>query len=268
MRSRDARFTGSLPAAYDRHLGPALFEPYAVDLAARLPAGDDVRVLEVACGSGIVTRRLREALPASATLVATDLNEAMVEYARHAVPEPGIEWQQADAQALPFADASFDAVVCQFGLMFLPDKVQGFREARRVLHAGGVLLANVWRPLEANPVPRAVDAALVALWPDDPPRFMHVPHGYGDPGQIRADLGAAGWEDVRLEDVNLEGAVPTAEDVAAGYARGTPLAHQLAERGADVDEVVRAVTAALERLSRERPFRVEHAAIVLTAARH
>ena len=267
MRSSDTRFTGSLPAYYDRHLGPALFEPYALDLAARLPGGDGVRVLEVACGSGIVTRRLREALPVGATLVATDLNEAMVEYARAAVPEPGIEWRAADAQALPFEDSSFDAVVCQFGLMFLPDKVQGFREARRVLRPGGVLLANVWRPLDVNPVPEVVDASLVELWPDDPPRFLHVPHGYGDPDRIRADMTAAGWDHVRLEDVDLEGSVPSAEDVPVGYARGTPLSHQLAERGADVDEVVRAVTAALERLDPERPFRLRHAAIVITAVR-
>src|SRR5437870_8968818 len=135
-----ASFTGSVPAFYDRCLGPVLFEPYANDLVARLDVGDDQRVLELACGTGIVTRRLREALPESATLVATDLFDAMLVHARSVVPDAGIEWQQADAQDLPFADGSFDTVVCQFGLMFLPDKVRGFREARRVLRDGGSLI--------------------------------------------------------------------------------------------------------------------------------
>src|SRR6516162_7772967 len=133
-----ASFSGSVPANYDRYLGPVLFEPYARDLAARMPAGDGVRVLELACGTGRVTRRLREALPETATLHATDLNEPMVDYARAVVAEPGIAWQAADAQALPFPDESFDVVVCQFGLMFLPDKVQGLREARRVLTPRGL----------------------------------------------------------------------------------------------------------------------------------
>ena len=136
MSSSAAGFSGSVPALYDLHLGPVLFEPYASDLVSRLPSGDRLRVLEIACGTGIVTRRLQEALP-DAAIVATDLNEPMIDYARGAVPAPGILWQQADAQALGFDDGSFDVVVCQFGFMFLPDKVQGFREARRVLASGG-----------------------------------------------------------------------------------------------------------------------------------
>ena len=152
MSGSAAEFSGSVPGFYDRYLGPVLFEPYAVDLVSRLPGGDRLRVLEIACGTGIVTRRLRESLGESATLVATDLNEAMVSHARAAVPAAGIDWQQADAQALVFDDGAFDVVVCQFGFMFLPDKVQGFREARRVLASGGVLFANVWHSMEANPV--------------------------------------------------------------------------------------------------------------------
>ena len=139
MSSSAAKFAGSVPGFYDRHLGPVLFEPYAADLLSRLPTADGLRVLEIACGTGIVTRRLREALPDSALVVATDLNEPMIAYAREAVPAPGIVWQQADAQALPFDGGSFNVVVCQFGFMFLPDKVEGFREARRVLSTDGVL---------------------------------------------------------------------------------------------------------------------------------
>ena len=267
MTSSAAEFSGSIPEFYDRQLGPVLFEPYAADLAARLPRRDALRVLELACGSGIVTRRLREALPASATLVATDLNEAMVSCARQAVPAPGIEWRQADAQALPFADSSFDVVVCQFGFMFLPDKALGFREARRVLAPGGMLLGNVWRSLAENPLLQVIHVTLAELFPDDPPRFLETPYGYHDTERIRADLARAGWHEVQLDNVRLEGRSPSAADYAVGFVRGSPLNHELVERGADLDQVVRRLTEALVRIGGDRPLRVEQSAIVITAVR-
>jgi ubiquinone/menaquinone biosynthesis C-methylase UbiE len=262
-----AEFSGSVPGFYDRHLGPVLFEPYAVDLVSRLPAGDRLRVLEIACGSGIVTRRLRESLGESATLVATDLNEAMVSYARAAVPASGIDWQQADAQALAFDDGAFDVVLCQFGFMFLPDKVQGFREARRVLTTGGVLLANVWHSLEANPVAAAIHATLAGLFPADPPRFLETPYGYHDNARIRADMVEAGWEQVQLETVEIQGFGESATAFAAGFALGSPLSHELAARGADPDAVVRALTDALVPIAGDQPFEPSLAATVITAVR-
>jgi SAM-dependent methyltransferase len=260
-------FTGSVPASYDRYMGPWLFEPYAADLVARLPASGDLEVLEVACGTGIVTRRLKEALPASATLVATDLNDAMVDYAQGAVPDPGIAWQQADAQALPFADGSFDVVVCQFGFMFLPDKVQGFREARRVLRPGGLLLGNVWQSRDENPWARAVHATVAELFPTDPPRFLETPYGYFEPERIRADLADAGWEDVQLDDVSLESLAESALDVATGIAKGSPLSFELAERGADPETVAEELAQRLAAIGGDRPFRAELAATVINASR-
>ncbi len=257
-----AAYTGSVPRFYDRKLGPLLFEPYADDLVARVPARDGLRVLELACGTGAVTRRLREALPASATLVATDLHEAMTSYARTAVPAAGIDWREADMEALPFADGSFDVVVCQFGLMFPPDKPQAFREARRVLAPGGVLLASVWGVLEENPVMAVMNRTVTALHPEDPPRFFHTPYGYARK-RIAADIAAAGW-DAQLEDVRLE--VPCAAvDVAEGFVRGTPLSHELAERGADPAAVVRDVVAALTHAFGAARFPLAHAATVVTA---
>jgi SAM-dependent methyltransferase len=257
-------YSGSVPAFYDRYRGP-VFEAYAADLVTRLPKADGLRVLELACGTGIATRRLREALPESATLVATDLNEAMLAYAQAAVAVDGIVWQQADAQALAFDDGSFDVVVCQFGFMFLPDRVRGFQEARRVLGSGGLLLANVWHSLDANPAVDAVHASLARLFPDDPPRFLETPYGYHDSERIRADMSAAGWEDVQLEDVRLRSVAPSAADFAAGFTLGTPLAHELAERGSDIDAVTRALTAALIPVGGDRPFEAQLAAIVITA---
>jgi ubiquinone/menaquinone biosynthesis C-methylase UbiE len=260
-------FSGSLPEFYDRFLGPVLFEPYAADLVARLPTGGRLQVLELACGTGILTRRLRETLPDSATVVATDLNEPMVAYAREAVPGAGIVWEQADAQSLPFADGAFDVVACQFGLMFLPDKEQGFREARRVLTSGGLLLANVWHSWDANPAPRAIHTTLASLFPADPPRFMETPYGYHDTERLRADMADAGWEDVQLVTVRLQGVSPSATEVATGFALGTPLAHELAERGVDSDAVTRALTEALIPVGGEQPFKTLHAATVITAVR-
>ena len=260
-------FSDSIPGLYDRHLGPVLFEPYAADLVGRLPDEDALRVLELACGTGVVTRRLREALPSSATLVATDLNEPMVSYAREAVAAAGIVWEQADAHALPFEDGSFDVVVCQFGFMFLPDKVQGFREARRVLAPGGILLANIWQSMDANPAAGAMQRALEDLFPEDPPRFLETPYGYCDSEQLRADLVEAGWEEMALESVRLEGASPSAVDFATGFVQGSPLFHALVERGADIDLVARKLAEALAVVGGERPFKVPLAATVITAVR-
>ena len=262
-----AGFSGSVPANYDKYLGPVLFEPYAIDLAGRLPAGDGLRVLELACGTGIVTRHLRQALGKTGTVVATDLSEPMVAYARDAVPEPGIEWQQADAQALAFDDGSFDVVVCQFGFMFLPDKVQGFSEARRVLRSGGLLLANIWCSLEENPVAGAIHQTVLRLFPADPPRFMEIPYGYDDTERIRKDLTDAGWENVQLETLRVQSLGPSASDFATGFAVGSPLSHELAARDADTQAVTRALTEVLIPLGGEQPFRPALAAIVLTAVR-
>lgn len=267
MSGSAAEFSGPVPAFYDRYLGPVLFEPYAADLVSRLPAGDRLRVLEIACGTGIVTRRLREALGESATLVATDLNEAMISYAQEAVPALGIDWQQADAQTLAFDDGAFDVVVCQFGFMFLPDKVRGFREARRVLASGGVLLTNVWHSMEANPAAAAVHTTVARLFPGDPPRFLETPYGYHDTARIQADLAEAGWEHVQLETVSVQGLGSSALDFAVGFVLGSPLSHELAARGADLDAVVRALTDALVPIAGGQPFRPALAATVITAER-
>jgi len=259
-------FSGSIPGLYDQHLGPVLFEPYAADLASRLPSRDGLRLLEIACGTGIVTRRLREALPDSATVVATDLNEGMIDYARQAVTTPGIAWQQADAQSLPFADASFDVVVCQFGFMFLPDKVQGFREARRVLAVGGLLLANVWHSLVDNPCAQTVYEVLARRFPADPPTFLETPYGYRITS-LQEDMEKAGWEDVELTDLAFQSVSPSARSFATGFALGTPLTHDLVRRGADPELIAEELAQALIPVGGEEPFVAEISASVITAAR-
>lgn len=244
-----------------------MFEPYAVDLVRRVVASSPMRVLEVACGTGIVTRHLRAMLPAAATLVATDLNEAMVAYARAAVPGEGIVWQVADAQALPFVGESFDAVVCQFGLMFLPDTARGFGEVHRVLAPGGVLLANAWCALDENPAHQAMQDALAGMFPDRPPHFLDTPYGYHDHDRIRADATAAGFANVQLETVRMQTHAPSAVEFAVGFARGSPLTHELNERGADLDEVTRDIAHAVARVGGSAPCKLDLSATVITATR-
>ena len=266
MSDSTAAFSGSIPRLYDQHLGPVLFEPYAADLAARLPAGEGLRLLEIACGTGIVTRRLRAALPDSATIVATDLNEGMFDYARVAVPAPGIVWQQADAQALPFPGASFDVVVCQFGFMFLPDKVQGFREARRVLAADGLLLANVWNSLAENPYALAIHETLARRFPADPPSFLETPYGYRVT-RLLEDMEEAGWNGVEATNLAFQSASPSARSFATGFALGSPLTHDLVVRGADPAVIAEELEQALIPLGGNEPFLAELSASVVAAVR-
>jgi len=260
-------FSGSVPAYYDRYLAPLLFEPYAVELVTRVPKRDGLRVLELACGTGVVTRHLRAALPDSATVVATDLSADMIAYAQRAVPASGIEWQTADAQALPFDDGSFDVAVCQFGLMFLPDKVRGFREAHRVLAPGGQLLATVWDSLAANPYAAEMAATLDELCPADPPRIVQMIHGYFATDRIVTDMRAAGWEDVAFSPLAITGHGPAAADLATGFAHGSPIAQALAQRGVDPQRFIDAVTPRFVAVGGDAPFAPALAAIVISGNR-
>jgi Methyltransferase domain len=244
-----------------------MFEPYAVDLVRRAPVAGATRVLELACGTGIVTRRLRTTMPASATLVATDLNAAMVEYAREAVSLEGIVWQTADAQALPFDDESFDVVVFQFGIMFLPDPARGFGEAHRVLAPGGTFLANAWCALDENPAHRAMQDGLREMFPDNPPRFLETPYGYNDPTRMREDAAAGGFGDVKLDTVRLRTHGPSALEFGRGFARGSPLTHELAERGAQLDSAANDIAQAVARVAGVAPLTLDLAATVITATR-
>jgi ubiquinone/menaquinone biosynthesis C-methylase UbiE len=266
MAESSSVFAGSVPEFYDHHLGPVLFEPYAADLARRVAdrAGD--AVLETACGTGILTRQLRARLPPAVRLVATDLNQPMIDHAR-AMPgsTEQIEWQRADCAALPFPPASFSALVCQFGLMFVPEKPAAFREARRVLADGGLLAFNVRDSLAHNPYARVVQEAVAGFFPDDPPRFFDVPYGFHDVGAWRDLLTAHGFAEQAIEPVTLEARSTTAEQLAVGFVRGTPLSNAIQERGGAFDRIVEAAAAALARLGGEAPFRSTMRAIVITA---
>lgn len=252
MEAADSLFAGSIPDLYDRCLGPLLFEPYADDLAQRAAALGPRRILETAAGTGIVTAALARALP-DAEILATDLNPEMLRVAAGRVESPRVTFAPADAEVLPFADVSFDLVVCQFGAMFFPDRIGAYREARRVLAADGAFLFNVWDRLGANPASEAAAAAVAALFPRDPPTFLHrVPFGYHDRTRVEADLHAAGFTRVETETV-AKRSRGAAADAARGLCQGTPLRAEIEARAADrLDEATEAAAAALVRLGGDR----------------
>src|SRR5262249_53887641 len=211
MAEQHAAFVGTIPPNYDRHLGPLLFHPYPHDPPPRLPASRGMRGLGVACGPGIVTERLGRRLAGQGTLVATDLNEAMMAYGRTRIADnPGLEWRQADGMSLPFPDRSFDAVVCEFGLMFFPDKAKGVQEAFRALKPGALYLFNVWDRIEPHPAARITHEPLRAFFPADPPQFYQTPFNLHDTSVVRSLLEAAGFVDVDCTKVEQVGQSPSA----------------------------------------------------------
>jgi ubiquinone/menaquinone biosynthesis C-methylase UbiE len=234
MVATDKLFAGSIPEIYDRYMVPLIFEPYARDLAERLAKTEPRDVLETAAGTGVLTRAMAARLPADARIIATDLNLPMIDHAvGRQQGDTRIQWQQADAAALPFADGSFDAVVCQFGAMFFPDRVQGYREARRVLRPGKPFLFNVWDRILENEIADVVTAALATAFPDDPPRFMaRLPHGYHDVERIRADVEAAGFTDIAIDTLGAVSRAASPRDAAIGYCQGTPLRSEIEARAA------------------------------------
>ena len=257
------RWVDSMSEVYDRWLAPTVFRPFAVELARRVAVRRPQRLLEVAAGTGVLTRELLAT--GTVDVTATDLNEAMVEFGRRSVP--GATWRQADALGLPFDDGRFDVVACQFGVMFFPDKPAAHAEARRVLEPGGSLFLATWGPLDGHDFEVAVTAGLDRIFPDDPPRFLHsVPHGYADLAVVVADLRAGGLDVVSAETVTVEGRAASAADLATGYCTGTPLRAEIDARG-DLTAAISAVAEELERRFGSGPMVGRMTAHVVEAVR-
>lgn len=266
MADMSASFTGSIPEYYDSCLGPAWFDAFAQDLAHRLPAKPPGDVLEIACGTGLATRRLRARLDPSVRLTATDLSKAMLDYARGRLADRrGIEWREADALKLPFADGEFGAVVCAFGVMFVPDRQAAFREARRVLRPDGLFLFNVWDRIEENPC-AAVNAQVVeSLFPGDAELRFRAPWEMHDPALLRELLAGARFRETRLEKKRIQVDRVSARTVATGQIRGTPRSLLIEKRGVALEEVVDKVTAALAKMGGADPLRAPANAIMVEA---
>jgi SAM-dependent methyltransferase len=230
----DQGFLGPLPKIYQSHLVPLIFEPYATDLGSRLAERPLSRVLEIAAGTGAVTRVLASVLPGTVSIVASDLNQPMLDQAVAIGTARPVEWRQADALRLPFDDGAFDAVVCQFGVMFFPDKAKAFAEARRVLRPGGLLLFSVWDRIEENEFADTVTAALAAMFPDDPPGFLaRTPHGYHDRSTIQRDLTAGGFTaSAHITTLPKRSRAASSQVPAIAFCQGTPLRYEIEARAA------------------------------------
>jgi len=229
----DRAFAGSIPQLYEQYLVPLIFEPYAADLARRVSLREPSHVLEAAAGTGVVTRQLASALPPSVSIIASDLNQPMLEHAAAVGTTRPVEWRQADAMQLPFSDKSFDVVVCQFGVMFFPDKAKAFSEARRVLRAGGIFIFNVWDRIDENDFADTVTQALEAPFPADPPRFLaRVPHGYHDSWAIAQDLTRGGFNrSPEFATLAARSRADSPRIPAVAYCQGTPLRSEIEARG-------------------------------------
>lgn len=229
MLEADKLFAGSIPENYDRHMVPLIFEPYAADIAQRAASLRPDAVLEIAAGTGVVTRALAPKLSPGANYVVTDLNQPMLDYAAsRQAPDSRITWQQADAQSLPFENASFDLVFCQFGAMFFPDRISAYREAKRVLKPGGHFLFNVWDRIEENIFADDVTNALARIFPNNPPRFLaRTPHGYHDVDRIRGDLEKAGFSEIVIETRAEQSRASSSRLPAVAYCQGTLLRNEI-----------------------------------------
>ncbi len=269
MSGDAASFIGNIPEHYDRGLGPVLFADYAADIAHRAAACNPTRVLETAAGTGIVTRQLRDLLPAGVHLTATDLNPPMLEVARTKFrPGEQVDFRAADATALPFSDGTFDVVVCQFGVMFFPEKDTSYRELHRVLAPGGRYLFSVWDSHRHNPFGRIARDVAGGFFPADPPQFYSVPFSYHQIDPIKESLIGAGFTDINVAVVRLEKEIPDLGLFARGLVYGNPLIDQIRARGGvDPDRIVDTLTQALRQEFGGDPGRMPLQAIVFSASR-
>jgi len=265
--AKHVQFDGSIPENYDRGLGPHIFEDYGRELADRVARCRPADVLELAAGTGIVSRMLRDSLDARCKLIATDLNEPMLGVARAKFSDgEDVSFKVADAQALPFDDGMFDAVACQFGIMFFPDKLASMREARRVLRPKGRYIFNVWGSFEDNPFARVANDVVCEFFPDDPPGFYQVPFSYHDEEEISGLLREAGFDAVEVETQRIEKTVEDFELFAQGIVFGNPIAEEIRSRGGVTPESVKeTVLKAFRREFGAEPATMPLRAISITA---
>ncbi len=268
MSDADKVFSGSIPGLYETYLVPLIFETYADDIKNRLASRRPTRVLETAAGTGVVTRALAGIMGKNGSIIATDLNQAMLDTAATLQTDHQVEWKQADAMALPYEDATFDAVVCQFGVMFFPDKVRAYAEAHRVLKPGGVFIFNVWDRISENDFADTITTALEAMFPADPPKFLaRTPYGYYDQDIIRHELNGGGFgKPVQITTVTARSHAPSGQEPAIAYCQGTPLRNEIELRGAArLGEATDAAAAAIEKRFGPGPIDGKIQGLVVTA---
>lgn len=271
MNEINAKFTGSIPEIYDACLGPLLFDFSARDLAERAKRfiSSESGILEIACGTGIATRHLREALPSGSKIIATDLNDAMLEIAgKKLAGFADVSIQQADAMSLPFGDREFDAVVCQFGIMFFPDKAKGLAEMFRVLKPGGSLIFNVWDSLDNNRCVGIARETISSFFDSDPPQFLKTPFGFHDPLHIKDLLNRAGFKNAESDIVSETVEADSVDAIAKGFVEGNPGIIEINERAnAGSAEITEAVAEAIKNAYGKPPVKIPLQELAFTAVK-
>lgn len=264
----DSSFSKDVAAFYESTLVPLIFESYAQDLAIRARALNPTSLLEIACGTGVVTRALASRLPEACTITASDLNEAMVAHAEGVGTSRPVSWRQADVMDLPYADSTFDLVVCQFSAMFFPDRAAAYREIRRVLRPDGTFLFNIWNGIEDNEFANVVTEAVGSLYPEDPPLFLaRTPHGHGFPAEIEGDLEAAGFQRCTLHQREDVSRAERPEIPAIAYIQGTPLRNEIEARDpGGLERATEVAGAALRARYGEGPIEGRISAVVIAAS--
>jgi ubiquinone/menaquinone biosynthesis C-methylase UbiE len=268
MSSSDTVFAGSIPSIYESYMVPLLFWPYAEHIAERVKALQPSRILETAAGTGVVTQAMHGALP-DAEIIATDLNQPMLDEAARRLAAPNVQFQCADAMDLPFEDDSFDLVACQFGVMFFPDKARGNAEARRVLREGGTYLLAIWNDVAHNLATKVAGSAVAELFPDDPASFYErLPFRYHDWTNIEQDLRAAGFDRIDIETVDLRSRAPSARHAAIALTQGTPMRSEIERRGRNaLSEATDAAERALRQFETADGFDAPMSAHIVTATK-
>jgi ubiquinone/menaquinone biosynthesis C-methylase UbiE len=268
MADNNAEFTGSIPENYDKYLGPLIFEGYSIDIANRIQASVADKVLEIAAGTGLATHHIRKAIPTETEFVVTDLNEPMLEMAKEKVSSlKNTTFQIVDGQNLEFADQSFDRIVCQFGIMFFPDKQRGVNEAFRVLKPEGQYLFSVWDSFEHNPLIKLVADTLIELFPKDPPSFLDVPLGYYKIDEIKRILELAGFGEIEISILPRTMQINEISNIPQGFIMGNPLSLQIPEMGGNLEQVMASVTERIVAKFGDVPIEVPMQAIVIKAHR-
>lgn len=234
---KTAAFAGTIPANYERYLGPFLFEPYALDLVARLQDKKYPDILEIACGTGRVTKHLAKSVKHD-VLTATDLNPDMINIAKEIIRDDTIKWMPADAMQLPFNDESFDLVVIQFGIMFFPDREKGLQEAYRVLKPGGKLLFSTWNRVETNEAIHEGRLIIESYFEGDPPIFYNVPFSMYNEKALTDLVSESGFKNVKITLVKKEGVSASAADLAKGMVEGNPVYLAINERNPTLVPVI------------------------------
>lgn len=236
--------SGTPAEIYERHMVPAIFSRWAPDLlqAARVQTGE--RVLDVACGTGAVTRLLAERVGLTGNVVSLDINPGMLAVARRTVLGPNIEWLESSALDMPLPDATFDAVVCQQGLQFFPDRPAALSEMRRVLKPGGRLALACWRSIEHTPGYLALEQALARRI--GPEKAALPPFSFGDAAALRGIVVGARFREVNLRAEAKMVRFLSAEHMVRAVVGGAPtMMGALTEQGEGVlDAIIAEVTEA------------------------